>query len=314
MVANRKGQERVKGFKSLSVHDAAMGKEGDIVTQSFERHSIRRVIYRGVPYFSVIDVCEAVAEPTNPRRYWSDLKRQLAEKEGFVQLYEKIVQLKLRSSDGKTYATDCADFKTVLRIVQSIPSPKAEPFKEWLSQLGFERVEEKVLPARGIKRAVERARKAYREDGRPEDWIDNRLQNISAENELKDEWGERDVPEKSWPVIENKMHEEALGISRKDHRKLKSLHADEIELPDHMDPVELAIDTLSKVSAKAIVSERDTEGVEQTHSASVEGAKIAGDARRALEKKLGRPVPSKTNYLRKPDKKAELPAPKIKRK
>jgi prophage antirepressor-like protein len=314
MKGDRKGEEQVKGFKSLAAHDAATAKEGHIERQSFEGHGIRRIICSNEPHFSVIDVCEAIVEPTNSRRYWSDLKRQLAEEEGFGEVYEKIVQLKLPAPDGKMRPTDCANVKTLLRIVQSITSPKAEPFKRWLAQVGFERIEETAAPSKGIRRAVGRARQAYKDDGRSDDWIDMRLQNISAENELHEEWDQRGVPEKSKPVIENKMHEETHGLSRRHHRKLKKLHEDAIDLPDHYTTLEMAFDTLGKAAAKEIVKDRDTQTVDATHKASVAGAKVAGRARQDLEKQLGRPVASSENYLCKPEKKAELPPPKTGRK
>jgi hypothetical protein len=141
-----------------------------------------------------------------------------------------------------------------------------------------------------------------------------RLQNMSAENELHEELDQRGVPEKSKPVIENKMHEETHGLSRKDHRELKSLHNNKIDLPDHYTPLEMAFDTLGKAAAKELVKQRDTKTVGQTHKASVEGAKVAGRAREDLEKQLGRPVASSENFLRKPEKKPELPAPKAGRK
>jgi DNA-damage-inducible protein D len=314
MVANRKGEEQVKGFKSLAAHDAATAKEGDIAVQSFDGHNIRRIIHKGRPFYSVLDVAGALTGSDNPSAYWGKLKERMASEEGAAEVLTNCQKLRLPGKDGKLYPGDCADIETLLRIIQSIPSKKAEPFKRWLAQVGFERIEETASPSKGIKRAVGRARQAYKNDGRPDDWIDMRLQNVSAHNELHEEWDERGVPEKSKPVIENKMHEEALGISRKDHRKLKKLHDEKIDLPDHMTPLELAIDTLSKTAAKEIVKERDTETVEQTHSASVEGARVAGGARLDLEKRLGRKVVSPVNYLQKPEKKVDLPAPKVKRK
>ena len=312
MKSNKKGEEQVKGFKSLAAHDAATAKEGDIVVQKFEGHDIRRIIHDGRPFYSVVDVAGALTESKDAGGYWRNTKKRLIE-EGASEAVTNCYALKLPTPGGMQ-PTDCADIETLLRIIQSVPSKKAEPFKRWLAQVGFERIEETAAPSKGIKRAVNRARQAYRNDGRPDDWTDMRLQNVSAENELHEEWDERGVPEKSKPVIENKMHEETHGLSRKEHRKLKKLHDESLELPDHMTPLELAFDTLGKTAAKEIVKERDTRTVGETHKASVEGAKVAGGARVDLEKRLGRKVVSPENYLKRPDKKEELPAPKVARK
>lgn len=139
-------------------------------------------------FFSVVDVIEVLSESSNPRRYWSDLKRKL-KKEGFGQLHEIIVQLKLESEDGKKYKTDCADAKGLLRIIQSIPSPKAEPFKRWLAQVGYERLEEIENP----ELASKRAREIYKAKGYPDDWIEKRMRSIAIREELTDEWNQRGI-------------------------------------------------------------------------------------------------------------------------
>jgi len=139
-------------------------------------------------YFSVIDIIETLTESNNPRRYWSDLKRKLT-KEGFNQLYEIIVQLKLKASDGKKYTTDCADTEGLLRIIQSIPSPKAEPFKTWLAKVGYERIEETEDPEKAFDRAME----TYLKMGYSKNWINQRLKSIEVRKELTDEWENRGV-------------------------------------------------------------------------------------------------------------------------
>ncbi len=154
----------------------------------FEDKNIRRTWFNDEWYFSVIDVVEVLTESPHPRRYWSDLKRQLQEKEGF-ELYGNLVQLKLLSSDGKKYLTDCANTKSLFRIIQSIPSKKAEPFKQWLAQVGFERVQEIENPELG----QDRVKEYYELKGYPKDWIDKRLRGIAVRQELTDEWKNRDI-------------------------------------------------------------------------------------------------------------------------
>lgn len=147
------------------------------------------MFHLGEWYFSVIDIVEVLTDSSNPRRYWSDFKIQLAEDEGFIQLYEKIVQLKMESSDGKKYITDTANTETILRIIQSIPSPKAEPFKKWLAQVGYERIQEIEDP----ERATQRTRSIYKAKGYSDEWIEKRMRGIAICEELTDEWDKRGV-------------------------------------------------------------------------------------------------------------------------
>lgn len=157
----------------------------------FKGNDIRRTLHNGEWYFSVVDVIQALTESANPRRYWSDLKRQLLEKEGFTELYEKIVQLKLESTDGKRYATDTANTEIIFRLIQSIPSPKAEPFKRWLAKVGYERVQEIEDP----ELATKRARATYKAKGYSEDWIEKRMRSIAIREDLTDEWQKRGIKE-----------------------------------------------------------------------------------------------------------------------
>jgi len=159
---------------------------------AFDDKTIRRILHNEEWFFSVIDIVGILTQTSSPRRYWSDLKRQLHEKEGFSQLYEKIVQLKLPSPDGKTYQTDCADTETIFRIIQSIPSPKAEPFKIWLAQVGYERIKEIEDP----ERASQRAREIYQAKGYSSAWIEKRMRGIQIREELTNEWKKRNVGEK----------------------------------------------------------------------------------------------------------------------
>ena len=152
----------------------------------FKKKEIRKTLHNGEWWFSVIDIIGAVTESDRPRKYWSDLKKKLAQ-EGYSQLSEKIGQLKLQSSDGKYYETDCGDTETMFRIIQSIPSPKAEPFKRWLAKVGYERVQEIEDP----ELATKRTRMLYKLKGYPEDWIEKRMRGIAIREELTDEWRQR---------------------------------------------------------------------------------------------------------------------------
>lgn len=184
----------------------------------FEDKKIRRIFHRGEWYFSIIDIVEALAESSIPRRYWSDLKRQLAENKGFSQLYEKIVQLKLESSDGKKYLTDTANTETMFRIIQSIPSPKAEPFKRWLAKVGYERIEEIEDP----ELATQRTRKIYKEKGYSTDWIEKRMRGIAIREELTDEWDKRGIKlQREFAILTAEISKATFGMTPSEYKKHK---------------------------------------------------------------------------------------------
>lgn len=252
-------------------------------------------------YFAVVDVVEVLTESTNPRRYWSDLKRKLTE-EGASQLYEKIVQLKMLSSDGKRYKTDCADAETMLRIIQSIPSPNAEPFKLWLAQVGYERLEEIENP----ELAAERARELYRAKGYPEEWIDTRLQSITVRNELTNEWKARKVKEgQEYAILTAEISKATFGVTPGEHKVVKKLEKE--NLRDHMTTLELVFTMLGEASTAEIARRDDAQGFEENREAAQEGGQVAGIARRELESRTGKPVLSSQNYLRPPQQSLPLP-------
>lgn len=193
-------------------------------------------------YFSVIDVLEVLSESNNPRRYWSDLKRKLT-KEGFDQLYEIIVQLKLISTDGKKYKTDCADTRGLLRIIQSIPSPKAEPFKRWLAQVGTDRLEEIEDP----ELASKRAREIYQAKGYPEDWIEKRMRSIAIREELTDEWKQRGIKEQiEYAILTAEISKAIFGLTPSQYKEVKGLKRE--NLRDHMTDLELIFSMLGEAS------------------------------------------------------------------
>lgn len=184
----------------------------------FESKEIRKIYYEEKWFFSIIDIVAVLTGVDNPRRYWSDLKIKLREEGIQNELYEKIVQLKLLASDGKKYATDCADTETLLRIIQSIPSPKAEPFKIWLAKVGHERLQEVNNP----EIALDRSRELWKKHGRSEKWIQQRMTGQETRNKLTDYWSEHGVEKgEEFAILTNIIHEEWTGIKVGDHKDLK---------------------------------------------------------------------------------------------
>jgi DNA-damage-inducible protein D len=195
----------------------------------FEHCQIRRVFHKGEWYFSIIDVINVLTDSSNSRRYWSDLKRQLIETEGFSQLYEKIVQLKLESSDGKKYLTDTANTETIFRIIQSIPSPKAEPFKRWLAKVGYERVKEIEDP----ELATQRTRAIYKAKGYSDEWIEKRMRGVAIREELTDEWDKRGIKiQREYAILTAEITKATFGMTPSEYKKHKSLGQE--NLRDHM--------------------------------------------------------------------------------
>lgn len=258
----------------------------------FEDKKIRRAFHQGEWYFSIIDIVEVLTESANPRRYWSDLKIQLSEKEGFVQLYGKIVQLKLESSDGKKYLTDTANTETVFRIIQSIPSPKAEPFKRWLAQVGYERIQEIEDP----ELATKRTRAIYIAKGYSDEWIEKRMRGIAIREELTDEWDKRGIKlQREYAILTAEISKATFGMTPSEYKEHKGLAQE--NLRDHMTDLELIFSMLGEASTKEIAVNRDARGFDENKTAAAIGGKIAGDARRQLEKESGKPVISQENYL-----------------
>ncbi|MCK5774613.1 MAG: Bro-N domain-containing protein [Bacteroidales bacterium] len=240
-------------------------------------------------YFSVIDIIETLTKSNNPRRYWSDLKRKLT-KEGFDQLYEIIVQLKLESSDGKKYTTDCADTEGLLRIIQSIPSPKAEPFKVWLAKVGHERIEETEDPEKAFDRAME----TYLKKGYSKNWINQRIKSIEVRKELTDEWELRGVKKGlEYAVLTDEITQAWAGITTKRYKKLKDLKKE--NLRDNMTNLELVLNMLAETSTTELSKEQKPKTLIENKNIAREGGSVAGVARRDLEHKLGKSIISPHN-------------------
>ena len=240
-------------------------------------------------YFSIIDVISVLTGTANPRRYWSDLKRKL-KAEGANELYEKIVQLKMLSSDGKRYKTDVADTEQLLRIIQSIPSPKAEPFKAWLAMVGKERIEETIDPEQAIDRALD----TYLKKGYSEEWIHQRLLAIRIRNELTDEWKKRGVQKgKEYAILTDEISRAWSGMTTGQYKRLKGLTKE--NLRDNMTDLELVLTMLAEASTTDISKTAKPQTFEENKQVAKRGGKVAGIARQALEAETGKPVITEKN-------------------
>jgi hypothetical protein len=274
-----------------------MDKEKALVV--FQDKKIRRAWHEGEWFFSVVDAVAALTDSSAPRRYWSDLKAKL-NVEGF-ELYEKIVQLKLPSADGKNYETDCVNTKTMFRLIQSIPSPKAEPFKQWLAQVGYERVQEIENPELAQKRMKE----LFKAKGYSEDWIEKRVRGIAIRDELADEWSKRGLLEEiEYAILTAEISKATFGMTPSEYREFKGLKKE--NLRDHMDDLELIFTMLGEASTTRITRTKNAMGFVENKEAAKEGGAVAGVARKELEKRSGQKVSTPENYISEPEKKKRL--------
>ncbi|HLD89079.1 MAG TPA: BRO family protein [Candidatus Nanoarchaeia archaeon] len=256
----------------------------------FQDKKIRRIWHDNEWYFSVVDVVEALTDSPSPRQYWGVLKGRES------QLLTFCLQLKLPSADGKFYATDCANTKNMFRIIQSIPSPKAEPFKQWLAQVGYERVEEIQNP----ELAQARMKELYNAKGYSDDWIEKRVRGIAVRQELTDEWKKRGVKEdKEYAILTNEISKATFGKTVEEYKELKGIKRE--NLRDHMDDLELIFTMLGEASTTKITKGKNAQGFVQSKDAARKGGKIAGDARRKLELESGERVVTSENYFDEPE-------------
>ena len=240
-------------------------------------------------YFSIVDVISVLTGTENPRRYWSDLKRKL-KKEGAVELYEKIVQLKMLSSDGKRYKTDVANTEQLLRIIQSVPSPKAEPFKAWLARVGRERIEETIDPEQAIDRALE----TYLKKGYSEEWVHQRLLAIRIRNELTDEWQKRGVEKgKEYAILTDEISRAWSGMTTRQYKKLKGLKKE--NLRDNMSDLELVLTMLAEATTTEISKTVKPTTFSENQKVAQKGGSIAGNTRKEIEDTTGKPVITSQN-------------------
>lgn len=243
-------------------------------------------------YFSVIDIIEILTDSKNPRRYWSDLKRKMKDEEGADQLYENIVQLKLKSSDGKMRKTDVADMQGIFRIIQSIASPKAEPFKMWLAEVGKERIDETIDPELIIDRALE----TYLKKGYTREWINQRLQAIQVRKELTDSWQEHGVTEgREYAILTNEISKAWSGMTTRQYKELKGLKKE--NLRDNMSTTELILNMLAETATKDIAESTNPQGLEENKKVAKRGGNIAGNARKEIEMETGKSVITSKNAI-----------------
>ncbi len=278
-----------------------------ILPTDFDGQSIRRVFDEATEtwWFSVVDVVQVLTQSKSAKRYWSDLKRKLAQEAGSEQPYEEIVQLKLTATDGKQRETDCAKAATLLRIVQSIPSPKAEPIKLWLAKVGYERMQEIADPALSLNRA----RHTWQQHGRSDKWIQQRMTGQETRNKLTDYWREHDIKAgQEFAILTNIIHTEWSGVSVKEHKAVKGLSSH--NLRDHMTEAELIFTALAELSTRQIAEATDATGMADNTTAAQAGGGIAKQARKQLEGKTGKPVVSGQNYLAAPAAQKRKPSDK----
>ena len=241
-------------------------------------------------YFSIIDVIEILTDSSIPKRYWSDLKKKLNQ-EG-SEVYEKIVRLKMLAEDGKSRETDVADTQTLLRLIQSIPSPKAEPFKIWLAKVGYERMREIGNP----EESIERARENWQKLGRSEKWIQQRMTGQETRNKLTDYWKENGIEKTNeFALLTNIIHQEWTGITVKEHKNLKSLKSQ--NLRDHMSEAELIFTALAELSTRQIAESIEATGLLENAKAGKKGGAVAKNARKELEENTGKSIVTKENFL-----------------
>lgn len=255
----------------------------------FEQKHIRSVVHEGETFFSVVDIVEVLTESPKPSNYWDTLKRR------DNQLSALCGKFKFKAVDGKMRSTECANTKSILRIVQSIPSPKAEPFKLWLSEVGYERIQEIENPELGIDRVQE----LYRAKGYPDEWIERRLQTIEIRKQLTDEWKQRGVKEgQEYAILTAEIAKATFGLNPSEHKELKGLKQTNENLRDHMTTLELIFTSLGEEMTRALAVDNDAQGFEENEHIAQKGGRAAGKARLAAEKETGVKVVSDKSYLR----------------
>jgi prophage antirepressor-like protein len=268
-----------------------MDKENALV--AFEKHAIRRYFDEAEEtwYFSVVDVVAALTESANPAVYWRVLKKRLKD-EGADETVTKCNALKMPSADGKMRLTDMADTETLLRLIQSIPSPKAEPFKQWLAKVGYERIQDMGDPARSL----DRAREYWRQHGRSEKWIQQRMMGQETRNKLTDYWKDHEIKgEDEYAVLTNIIHQEWSGVPVKKHKEMKGIKTQ--NLRDHMSEAELIFTALAELSTRQIAESVEATGMGENAAAGKKGGRIAKKARLELEQKTGKRVVTGENFL-----------------
>lgn len=261
----------------------------------FEGNRIRHIYdeEKETYYFSVVDIVAILIEKDyqTARKYWNKLAQRLRD-EGSEQTVTNCHQLKLESSDGKKYKTDVADIKTIFRIIQSVPSKKAEPIKQWLARVGQERVQEMADPST----AIDRARETYKKLGRSDKWIQQRMTGQETRNKLTDYWKDHEISEgEEYAILTNIIHQEWSGLSVKEHKNLKGLKSQ--NLRDHMSEAELIFTALAELSTRQVAENENAVGMEENKQAAIKGGKVANRAKKDFEQTTGQKVVTGENSL-----------------
>jgi len=280
-----------------------------IFPTEFEGQSIRRIYDEATDiwWFSIVDVVQVLTQQPDDltaRKYWNQLKQRL-NKEG-SQLVTNCHQLKMPAADGKQRLTDCATAETLLRVVQSVPSPKAEPIKLWLAKVGYERMQEMADPALSL----DRARQTWQQHGRSDKWIQQRMTGQETRNKLTDYWSEHDIKKGSeYAILTNIIHQEWAGVSVKEHKDMKGIASH--NLRDHMSEAELIFTALAELSTRQIAESVDATGMTENKTAAKAGGRIARQARKQLENQIGKSVVTDESFLPPTVKKPVKKLPKV---
>jgi DNA-damage-inducible protein D len=270
-------------------------KNGALV--AFQDKKIRRIWYNDKWYFSVVDIVYVLTDSTDAKDYWYRLKVREKETSG-IELSTFCRQLKLPSTDGKYYATDCASTESIFRIIQSIPSPKAEPFKIWLAKVGYERIQEIENPELSQKRMKD----LFRQKGYSDDWIEKRVRGVIIRDELTDEWKKRGIKsDRDFSILTAEISKATFGMTPSEYMDFKGLKKE--NLRDHMNDLELIFTMLGERVTTEITQVKNAQGSPECEHAAKEGGEVAGNARKDAENRIGKPISSKENYLNMTEKK-----------
>jgi len=256
----------------------------------FDGQQIRKLFHAGEWWFSIIDVVDVLVGGDRARKYWSDLKQKLVA-EGYVEVSEKIGQLKMLAPDGKQRLTDCANSETLFRVIQSIPSPKVEPLKRWLAKVGKERLDELENP----ELAMGRMQELYEKKGYPKDWIDKRLRGIAVRQDLTDAWKDRGVSSSvDFAMLTNEIMQGTFALKVDEYKQVKALTRE--NLRDHMTDIELILTMLGEATTTKLHRDRDSKGLVPLKKDAKDGGAVAGRTRKDIEKQSGQPVISSANF------------------
>lgn len=268
----------------------------------FENKEIRRTWHDEEWFFSIIDIIAALTESAKPSIYWSAMKARIETEDG-LQLFTICKQLKLESSDGKKYLTDCANIEGIFRIIQSVPSPKAEPFKRWLAKVGYERIQEIENP----ELAQDRMKQIYEQKGYSKDWIDKRLRGIAIRQNLTDEWKERGINQESdFAILTAEISRATFGMTLSEYKNHKNLKGKNQNLRDNMTDLELIFTMLGERITTQISSKEKPNDFEKSRQVAKRGGRVAETARLEAEKELGESVISRNNFLKNDERKTKI--------